>query len=389
VNILVTSSRMPFALDEIRKFGRAGHRVFAADSVGTAPGSHSRWTAGSERVASPEFSPRRFVTDIMALVRHRDIELVVPCFEEVFHLARHLPELSSLVPVFASDFEPLVRLHHKAEFNRLAREAGCPTPRTTVVESRSELRAALRLYSGYFARPAWSRGGLDLLTNCGPLAGTLAVDDCRPTRRHPWIVQEYVDGLDVCSFSIVHHGRVAAHCSYVHPKEIDHAGGIVFESIDDRDTLRVAERVAEATGYHGQLSLDFHRGSRGLVVFECNPRPTAGVHLMPDDMFVEAMLAPGHHVRVVPAGARRKYATALIRDMLLHWREIREDLAYLLSDAADVYSVRHDRWPALYQLLSYILVLRYRRRHPEPAQRRRALKAAYFDGIMWNGEAIP
>jgi len=42
MNLLFTCARMPFVLDEIRKVGAEGvHRVDAADSFGTAPGSHS------------------------------------------------------------------------------------------------------------------------------------------------------------------------------------------------------------------------------------------------------------------------------------------------------------------------------------------------------------
>ena len=47
-NILVTSSRMPFALDEIRKFGRRGHAVYASDTFSTSPGSHSQFVAEQE-----------------------------------------------------------------------------------------------------------------------------------------------------------------------------------------------------------------------------------------------------------------------------------------------------------------------------------------------------
>jgi hypothetical protein len=39
VRLLITSSRMPFALDAIRKLGERGHEVFASDSYEDSPGS--------------------------------------------------------------------------------------------------------------------------------------------------------------------------------------------------------------------------------------------------------------------------------------------------------------------------------------------------------------
>ncbi len=389
MNVLVTSSRMPFALDEIRKLGRAGHHVWAADTFYSAPGSHSRWVAGHVEVTAPETDVRAYITQIDEIVRRWDIQLIVPCFEEVFYLARHRERIAARAHLFAADFSLLARLHHKAMFHALAAERGIVTPTTELVRDRDELLAALARIPRYVARPAWSRGGVQVLANAGGLAGTVTVDECVPTAEYPWVVQEYVDGVDLCSFSIARHGHVVAHCTYVHPKEIEHAGGIVFESVVDAGVLAAVQRLVETTGYHGQISFDFRRGARGLYVLECNPRPTAGVHLMPEWMLVWALLGRGNGVPlVVPAGARRLYASALMRDAVLHPREMRSDLAYLFSDAADIYAEAGDRVPARFQVLSYGHVLSYRLRHHGSERSVAKLMAAYFDGIRWNGQPI-
>jgi hypothetical protein len=390
VNVLITSARMPFALDEVRKFGRRGHRVFAADTFGAAPGAHSHHVAARLRVASPQHAPARFIADVKQILIEHRIDLLLPCFEEVFYLARHLPELAQLTQVFTSELDTLARLHRKSSFNALARQLGIAVPETIVVEDQVELLRALGAWRRYVARPAYSRGGLQLLTNTGPLAGALAVGACRPTRARPWIVQPYVDGTDVCSFSVSHHGRVVAHCAYVHPMEIEHRGGIVFESVAEPGTLDAVARLVEATGYHGQLGADFRRtADRSLVALECNPRPTAGVHMMADALLVDAVVAPSSgRVRVVPAGIRRKYNGAVLRDLVLHGTRLGEHLALLLS-RYDVDRKDRDRMPSLYQLLSYVLTLGTRARRHRAAPRGTSLMAAYFDGVEWNGEEIP
>jgi glycerol-3-phosphate dehydrogenase len=204
-------------------------------------------------------------------------------------------------------------------------------------------------------------------------------------------VQEFVDGLDVCSFAVAEHGRLVLHCTYIHPRQIENAGGIVFESVIDADALACAERFVSATGYHGQLGFDFRRDSRGLVVIECNARPTAGVHLVSDDALVDAILAPQRQRRphIVPPGRQRLYASALVRDLFMHPHNLRDDIAYLRSDARDIYAEPGDRMPALYQFLSYAQVLVYLRRHGHSAVRAgTTLMAAYFDGIAWDGDPI-
>lgn len=380
---------MPCALDIIRKLGQEGHEVIATDTFRFAPGSHSRYATAWRKTASPRYQRAKFIRDVVEIVEHERVDWVLPSFEESFYLAWHIDAVAPHARLFAPPFETLRRLHNKVETERLARELSIATPRTEVARDRAELVAATRRIDPFFARPAYSRGGVDLLTNTGPLAGALRVEDCEPTAENPWIVQEYVAGVDVCSFSVAHRGRLTGHSTYVHPREIEHAGGIVFESILDPETLFVARAVAEAVGYDGQISFDFKRTDRGLVLIECNARPTAGVFMMSSDMFLDALLdrRPGETL-VAPEGRRLKISSALIRDMLLHWKDAPADLSALLSDARDVYAVPGDVAPALYQVLSYSHVMGYRLKARVRNRAATDLMAAYFYDICYNGEPL-
>jgi hypothetical protein len=93
-------------------------------------------------------------------------------------------------------------------------------------------------------------------------------------------------------------------------------------------------------------------------------------------------------MRIAPAGTRHKYSVALIRDMILHWKEIPEDLEHLLSEAKEVYAERGDLIPALYQFLSYGKVTEYRKRMNAGKHKRTDLMAAYFYDILYDGQAL-
>ncbi len=385
---LVTTSRMPVAIDLVRKLGQQGHVVTATDTFSTAPGSHSHYVKNARLTAAPRHDALRFVSDVGDIIREDEIDLVLPAFEEVFYLAKHRAELPARASYFFSSFELLLELHDKARFADLARRLGLAVPRSALVTSALDLRSALAAYPRYFAKPVFSRGGVDLLTNAGPLAGALRVEECEPTRDRPWIVQEFVEGVDVCTCSVVHHGRITGHASYVHPREIEHAGGIVFESVAEPECLAIAHAIAEETRYHGIVSFDFLRTSRGMVLVECNPRPTAGLHLLSPEQFEAALLDRARGVVLAEPGIRRKYSVALVRDMLLHGREAREDLRYLFSDAKEVVADPNDLMPALYQVLSYGHVLAYRRQLDSHAHKNTELMSAYFADVCWNGEHL-
>lgn len=379
---------MPCAIDEIRKLGRGGHVVIAADTFPNAPGNHSKYASTSLVVPSPRHETKRFIEEIARIVRDEKIDMIMPGFEEVFYLAKNRAALPA-EKCFFPDFDTLYKLHHKGKLLDLAREIGVRIPRSVLCSSQSELRDAVAAFPRYFAKPVFSRGGVHLLTNTGPLAGLKRVEDFEPTEDLPWLVQEYVAGVDVCSFSVVQHGKITAHSTYEHPREIEKAGGIVFESVNEPECLSMAQKFAEATGYHGQMSFDYKRTEEGMVLIECNPRPTAGIHVMSDEMFVAGLLdTEGTELRVAEPGTRRKYSFALLRDMILHWREAREDMKYLFSDAKEVVADPDDLGPALYQVLSYGQVAAYKKQSQEKVDANHQLMAAYFYDVCWNGEPI-
>ncbi len=384
MQVLISTSRMPCAIDEIRKLGSLGHTVVATDTFRAAPGSHSKYVAEAVITASPRRQTWRFVQEIADIVTRRTVDLILPAFEEVFYLAKHralYPEEACFFP----KLETLVELHDKARFLKLAGDLGLKVPQSAVVTDRAGLAEATKGRE-FFAKPVFSRGGVSLFTNVGVLAGAMKLEDCDVSAQSPWIVEDFVHGLDVCTFSVVQHGKVTGHSAYVHPREIEHAGGIVFESVSEPECLQVVRKIAEATGYHGQLSFDFMKTDAGMVLIECNPRPTAGVHVMPEEMFEEALLDKGgKSVRLAEAGTQRKYSVALVRDMLLHFREAWEDARYLFGDAKEVVAEPRDLLPALYQVLSYARVFAFRRAGGVSSPSTR-LMAAYFDDVSFNGD---
>src|SRR4029077_8864511 len=198
MRLLITSSRMPFALDAIRKLGERGHEVFASDSYAASPGSHSRYLAGHFTTASPSGEPVQFAADVERIAAENEIELVLPMFEEVFYLAAQHERLSAVTKLYAPPFRTLAQVHDKGTFQELCDRLEIRTPQTVLAHNPDELTDAIGRFPAYFARAAFSRGGVGLLTNTGPLAGQLQQGDCHPTEANPWLVQEFVDGPMQC-----------------------------------------------------------------------------------------------------------------------------------------------------------------------------------------------
>jgi hypothetical protein len=176
---------MPFALAMVRKLAAEGHAVYAADDHSLSPGSHSKYLAGHFVYPSPRRDTAGFLAGLERIAREHEIDVIVPAFEETFYISTQIERLSRFTRVFASPFSLLARLHDKAAFQGLVTQLGLPVPETLLVTSNDELREAVGRLGSYFARAAFSHGGICCLTNAGPLAGWLDMDEVRPTPASP------------------------------------------------------------------------------------------------------------------------------------------------------------------------------------------------------------
>ena len=389
MKVLVTSSRLPFAVEEIRKLGEEGHVVYAADTFARAPGNHSRHVASYFTVPSPRLNSSHFVERVVSIVEQNQIEVVVPAFEEAFYLSRHAEELPERCRLFAPEWPEPLRLHRKSSFLELAAELGQPTCTTWFVDDEAKMRERMNELGDYFARPVNSRGATELLTNQDITRGKKSLSECEVSDRHPWIIQPYVAGPELCTYSIARQGELLAHVTYRHPLTLGDRGGVAFESVDSGATLAMAQALARATNYTGQFGLDLIDSETGLVLSECNPRGTAGVALLPADVFARAVAGfETSQPYVAPAGHRRKITTGLLLDAVQNWSHAFRNAAAYFEFGDDVYSGGGDPMPALYTLFSHAQTRRFRERMPHEAnQSFEDLVASQFFDIQWEDDA--
>lgn len=382
MKVLITSSRLPFALGMVRQLAAAGHEVYAADDYARSPGSHSKYLAGHYVYPSPRERTGDFVAELGRIAGEAGIDVIVPAFEEAFYIAARAADLPERVTAFTGEFRALARLHDKVAFQRLVTELGLPVPESVVATSDAELRTATERFERYFARAAFSRGGVDLLTNTGPLAGTVEIADCHPTPPSPWIVQPFVDGETVCTYSTVRDGRVTSHLMYRIPRQWEHSTGIAFESIDGTESLRLIEPILAELGYSGQVSFDFLITEDGLSFVECNPRATDGLLLLPEDELARGLLEPEADLFLMPAGHDVQLELAVLADGFGdHLRRLPETIRDLarVHDAGDGW---HDPLPTLYSTLS---VAHF---GGQSEREHRKLFASMAGDMSWDGEPI-
>lgn len=352
MKVLITSSRMPFALGMVRKLAAEGCEIYAADDHMLSPGNHSKYLAGHFVYPSPRSDTAGFLAELERIVREYEIDVIIPTFEEVFYMSTQIERLRRAAKVFASPFATLARLHDKWEFARLVKHLGLPIAETVLVTSDGELREAMNHLERYFARAAFSRGGVCCLTNTGPLAGALEINEVHPTPASPWLVQPFLDGETVCTYSTAHRGGVSAHLMYRIPRQRKHSTGIQFEAIVATESLKLIEPIVAELGYTGQLSFDFLITDDGLTFVECNPRATDGLLLMPQEELAAGLLAPRPDTFVLGPGSQVQLALAVLADGFADRLDRLPKTIGDLAQVRDAGSGWHDPLPTLYSALA-------------------------------------
>jgi predicted ATP-grasp superfamily ATP-dependent carboligase len=373
-NILLTGGRAPATLELARAFHRAGHTVFMAESLRGHLSETSNSLAKNFLVPPPHQQTRAFLDALEKIVVENKIDLVIPTCEEVFYVAMGRDHF----PAFAEPLEKLRPLHNKWDFIQTADALGLPVPETTRIETRDSLRSAFDRWPRLVLKPVYSRFAARTLIRptVHQAFSTLTFDA-------PWVAQEFIEGTQVCTYSVCQRGRLTAHTAYRSDFTAGQGATILFQHVDHQPIFDWVTKFVAATSFTGQIAFDFIETAHGRVLaLECNPRATSGIHLLSrEPRFVEAFFDATMNC-IQPSSPA---SSMLLSGMLVYGlpaslkkRELGKWLAAFLSSRDTLFDPR-DPSPFFLQARSifyYLMLARQKDISP--------LEASTFD-IEWNG----
>ncbi|WP_366289521.1 ATP-grasp domain-containing protein [Paenibacillus sp. AN1007] len=428
--VLLTGGRAPVTLDLARMLHRAGHRVFAAESMKRHLCSASRAVEKSVIVPSPRHDTEAYLSALEHWIRIWQIDLVIPMCEEVFYAALGADRLRKHCRVLVSSLEKLHMLHHKYDFIHYAKSAGLPVPETHLIQSPQEWLETQQVlgeteewvwkpvYSRFAARVRMPVQRLSHIhkNNLADSGGSTAKahqtrshhkrmttpsrfallrhdppDEILLSPRAPWVAQRYIDGRGLCTYSVVHEGQLVAHAAYESRYRTGEVGASVFfEQVQHEETHAWVKRFVQAAGFSGQIGFDFIEDANGQVyAIECNPRATSGIHLFhPGDGLVRALLDPAgllkEGIEVTPQpGAKAMLSLPMLGSGMRQIRGSRGSMRAWMAawrGARDVVYMPQDRRPFFMQCSVVLAAWRLAR------SQKISLTEALTHDIEWNGE---
>jgi predicted ATP-grasp superfamily ATP-dependent carboligase len=377
MNILFTGGRAPATLELARAFHRAGHVIFMAESLCGHLSQPSKVIAKNFIVPPPRQKTAEFINALKTIILENKIDLLIPTCEEIFYVSMGKDQLPCTV--FAEPIKKLSVLHDKWAFTLNAFECNLPVPETILIVTIGDMFQAYSQWRELVIKPVYSRFAARamILPKLNQALATVK-------RESPWVAQDYIEGMQICTYSVCHNGRIAAHTAYPSIFTAGQGATIVFKPIHHPAIFEWVKTFVEKNQFTGQIAFDFIQSPDGKIfALECNPRATSGAHLFASHpKFAEAFLNPqmecimpldDHSYMLTNAMLVYGLPASIKKKNFTQWLN-----AFLTS--SDVILDFKDPLPFLLQVRSIFSYLKIAREHKISA-----LEASTYD-IEWNGE---
>jgi len=275
MRVLLSEGSSTSAREAVTALTLAGYTVEVCDPDPFCLTRFSRLVSRFHRCPGLRADPHGYLDFILALIRRRHFDVLLPIHEQGYLFARERERLAPHVAIALPSFDSYRLAHGKASFSRLLSELGLTQPETRIVADAGELRAVERFpvvvktSIGTASRGVWMvrdqqelRAAADALAAAGAFADEV-------------LVQAFVEGAIEHAQAVFCRGRLAA--VHVCRQVARGAGGgdAIKQSIHRPVVRAHLARIGERLAWHGALSVDYIVPSDGLDVplyIDCNPR---------------------------------------------------------------------------------------------------------------------
>lgn len=342
---MLTGGRAPVTLHLARLFAKAGHTVFVAESIKYHICLYSNAVKKNFIVPSPRFNKDEYIRALIDIIQKEKIDLLIPTCEEVFYISEKIDELSDYCKVFADKSDKLTNLHNKYQFINSIEDCKIKALETWLINSQEELNRQLTFtdFQKAVIKPVYSRfsAKIKIISESDKKISNVDISE-----KNPWILQEFIEGSQFCTYSIVQNGNIKAHTAYPTTFTAGIGSSIAFKNKDYPEVFTWISEYVKKINYTGQIAFDFiETPDKGIYTIECNPRATSGIHLFDEINLTEAFLEnpkeiiiPKKSKKAVISLAMLTYGLASVNSFskLINWIKTifsSKDIVFKMSDS--------------------------------------------------------
>jgi predicted ATP-grasp superfamily ATP-dependent carboligase len=286
---ILTFARGWNCLAAARSLGRRGIEIVAGDEYRFSPTSFSKYTQASFLYPSPDDDPAGFLDTLEDVIRKYRVEgeeyVLMPFHRETYLIARNRARFEPLIKFAIPTIAQIDQVDDKGTLARLCQQRGLPIPKTAVVDSPDDFRAAAET----FPYPAFVKvrrlAAAVGIKQVHSAAEALTIFDEFVKRynlgpnSYP-LLQQAVPGDDYCTTFLFDHGEPRASMTYhnLRTYPVKSGTGVLRETVDAPAMERTGGALLGSLAWHGVAEVDFRwDGQAEPVLIEVNPRFWGGL----------------------------------------------------------------------------------------------------------------
>ncbi|TWI58068.1 ATP-grasp domain-containing protein [Halalkalibacter nanhaiisediminis] len=300
-NILVTGGRSPVALHLARILHENGNTIYVAESETYHLSKKSNVIKRSFVVPKPNDNHVNYIQALIQICKNYSIDLMIPTCEELFHISKSKEEFQKHnISVFCDNLDTLRLLHNKFTFYQYLKQNDYMYPKTYEFTSMKNLTEHFSKFSHQkmILKAVYSRFASDVYFTDGE------IPHIQVSAENPWVLQQYIEGRQYCSYSVAVEGELIAHTCYPTVYTAGLGANVYFKHVIEPKIEEFVERIVKELNFTGQIAFDFIKDIEGdFYPIECNPRATSGLHLFDGCAdFCSVFLEQKIQKRVTPTG---------------------------------------------------------------------------------------
>jgi predicted ATP-grasp superfamily ATP-dependent carboligase len=274
LRVLVPEGSSTSAREAITILGLAGHHVEICDPSAYCLARYSRFVRKFHHCPGLRSDPAGFLAFVEKLLSAQHFDVLLPTHEQGFLFARMRERLEARVGLALPGFESYRAAHSKAGFSRLLDQLALPQPPTRTVTSAQELRDAIAFPSVVKTSVGTASRGIWFVRGQRDLESALHDLDAGDAFAGEVLVQELVAGTTEKAQSVFCRGQLIGFHAYRQVAAGIGGGEAIKQSVSRPAVRAYVEKVGQALGWHGALSVDTIMPDDGgtPLLIDCNPR---------------------------------------------------------------------------------------------------------------------
>ncbi len=286
--VLVTGLFTQAGLFAVRRFGKMGFRVTAADCHYLSFGLYSKYVTKRIKLPSLRKHPEKYALAIIKILKKEKYDYYFPSFEELFLLSSYRKEILSLTNSVIPEKTDIISLHDKGNLKKTVSLSDSYYPETFIPRSYEDFMENIKNFgTPLYIKIKQSRNstGLRLVNSLLDLRkmfdDVISRNDL--TEKELPLIQKKIEGREILYGALAQKGKVVGESQHIGVRSIPRSGGTTTtrESFFCKKCSKAAQRFIKGIKWSGFISIDFiiENNTDRAYIIDVNPRPSVCINV--------------------------------------------------------------------------------------------------------------